>query len=187
MKKLIAIAALATAAIATPALADTLTGEVRLGDVRGGARADSTEVKAEYWTSAYGLQLGAELQGKQAANAGAVDAKFSVKAGLAAPEVFGVHTLAYGEIGQAFKAGPAEGQFWGAGVKASRDLIGPVSVNAGYRHREGFAANDALNEERLHAGLGLAVTDKTALGATYYRTRGTTNSDAVGLSLTRKF
>ena len=169
------------------ALADTLTAEVRLGDVRGGTRADSTEVKAEYWTAVHGIALGTELQAKQAANAGAVDAKFSVKAGVNAPEFFGVHTLAYGELGQTFVAGPKQGQFWGAGVKASRAVFGPVSVNAGYRHRQGFKADDVLNEERLHAGLGLAVTDKTSLGATYYRTRGTTNSDTVGLSVTRSF
>lgn len=188
MKKLIAIAALATAAITTPAFAsDTLTGEIRLGDARGGTRADSTEIKAEYWTAVHGVVLGSELQAKQAQNAGAVDAKFSVKAGLAAPEFFGVHTLAYGELGETFKAGPASGEFWGAGVKASRTLYGPVSLTAGYRHREGLKDNDHLNEERLHACLGLAVTDKTALGATYYRTRGTADSDTVGLSVTRKF
>ena len=115
-----------------------------------------------------------------------MDAKFSVKAGVSAPEYFGVHTLAYGEVGEVFKAGNA-GEFWGAGVKASRDLYGPVSLNVGYRHRQGLKDNDHLNEERLNAGLGLAVTDSTSLGATYYRTRGTTNSDTVGLSVTRKF
>ena len=187
MKKLIAIAALATAAIATPALAaDTLTGEVRLSDARGGNRADSTEIKAEYWTAVRGVALGAEIQAKQADNAGAVDATVSAKAGVSAPEIFGVSTLAFAELGQTFKAGNSN-EFWGAGVKSSRTLYGPVSLKAGYRHREGFTDATLINEERLHAGLGLAVTDKTALGATYYRTRGTTDSDAVGLSITRKF
>lgn len=187
MKKLIAIAALATAAISTPALAGTLTGEVRFGDVRNG-KADSTEYKVEYWDSVLGdtLKLGAELQSKQAENAGAIKSAVSVKAGLNGPAAFGVHTLAYGELGQAQKVGN-NAEFWGLGIKASRDLVGPISINAGYRHREGFHGSDNLNEERLHAGLSLAVTDSTSVGATYYRTRGTTDSDAVGLSISKKF
>lgn len=186
MKKLIAIAALAAATVATPALAGTLTGEVRFGDVRNG-RADSTEYRVEYWDSAFSvLNLGAEVQAKQAGNAGALTSTVSVKAGVSGPEAFGIHSLAYGEVGQVQKAGN-NGEFWGLGVKASRDLVGPVSVNAGYRHREGFHGADLINEERLHAGLGFAVTDSTSVGATYYRTRGTTNSDAAGVSLTKKF
>lgn len=189
MKKLIAIAALATAAIATPALAGTVTGEVRLGDVRGG-KADSTEYRVEAWDSLYGVKVGAELQAKQGANSGAVKGLISAKAGLEGPAIAGVHSLAYAEVGHALtqKVGAAGGnhEFWGLGVKLKRDLIGPVALTAGYRHREGFAAGD-MNEERLHAGLALNVNDKTALGATYYRTRGTTDSDAVGLGITRKF
>lgn len=192
MKKLIAFAALATAAITTPALAaDTLTGEVRLSDARGGARADSTEIRAEYWTAVKGVALGAELQSKQADNAGPLKGILSAKAGLNGPEIAGVHSLAYVELGEAFnqKVGAAGGnhEFWGAAVKFKRDLIGPVALTAGYRHREGFDAADRMNEERLHAGLALNVNDKTALGATYYRTRGTTDSDTVGLGVTRKF
>lgn len=190
MKKLIAIAALASAAIATPALAGTsVTGEVRLGDVRGG-KADSTEYRVEAWDSVRGVKVGAELQAKQGANSGAVKGLLSAKAGLDGPSIAGVHSLAYVEAGKALtqKVGAAGGnhEFWGLGVKLHRDLIGPVALTAGYRHREGFAAGD-MNEERLHAGLALNVNDNTALGATYYRTRGTTNSDAVGLGITRKF
>ena len=198
MKKLIAIAALATAAIATPALAGSVTGEVRLGDVRGG-KADSTEFRVEAWDSVYGVVVGAELQAKQAANSGPLKGLLSAKAGLEGPAVAGVHSLAYVELGEALNqkvtttvAGRTtttggNHEFWGAGVKFKRDLIGPVALTAGYRHREGFEAANAMNEERLHAGLALDVSDKTALGATYYRTRGTTNSDAVGLGVTHKF
>jgi hypothetical protein len=190
MKKLIAFAALATAAISTPALASSVTGEVRLGDVRGG-KADSTEYRVEAWDSLYGVKIGAELQAKQAANAGALKGLVSAKAGLEGPAIAGVHSLAYVEVGHALtqKVGAAGGnhEFWGAGVKFKRDLIGPVALTAGYRHREGFDAADRMNEERLHAGLALNVNEKTALGATYYRTRGTNDSDAVGLGITRKF
>lgn len=187
MKKLIALAALASAAVATPALAGTLTGEVRFGDVRNG-QADSTEYKVEYWDSVLNdtLKLGAELQTKQAENEGAIKSAVSVKAGLNGPAALGITTLAYGELGQAQRVGD-NAEFWGLGIKANRQLIGPVSVNAGYRHRQGFEGTDGLNEERLHAGLGLALTDNTSVGATYYRTRGTTDSDAVGVSVTRKF
>ena len=189
MKKLIAIAALATAAIATPALAGSITGEVRLGDVRGG-KADSTEYRVEAWDSVRGVKIGAELQAKQGANSGALKGLLSAKAGLDGPSIAGVNSLAYVEVGEALtqKVGAAGGnhEFWGLGLKLKRDLIGPVALTAGYRHREGFAAGD-MNEERLHAGLAYNVNDKTALGATYYRTRGTTNSDAVGLGITRKF
>ena len=198
MKKLIAIAALATAAIATPALAGTITGEVRLGDVRGG-KADSTEYRVEAWDSVHGVNIGAELQAKQGNNSGALKGLLSAKAGLAGPEYFGVHSLAYVELGEALSqkvsttvAGRTtttggNHEFWGLGLKLKRDLIGPVALTAGYRHREGFAAADKMNEERLHAGLAYNVNDKTALGATYYRTRGTTDSDAVGIAITRKF
>lgn len=199
MKKLIAIAALASAAIATPALAGTsVTGEVRLGDVRGG-KADSTEYRVEAWDSISGVKVGAELQAKQGANSGALKGLLSAKAGLEGPAIAGVHSLAYVEVGEALSqkvsttvAGRTtttggNHEFWGAGVKLKRDLIGPVALTAGYRHREGFDGKDAMNEERLHAGLALNVNDSTALGATYYRTRGTTNSDAVGLGITRKF
>lgn len=188
MKKLIAIAALASAAVAAPAYAGTVSGEVRFGDVRGGAHTDSTEIKVEYWDNLVaGFVAGAELQAKQASHQGAVDAKFSGKLGYNLPEVLGVKTVAYGELGESFVAGPRAGEFWGAGVKASRNVYGPIGVTAGYRHRQGFKSNDALNEERLNAGLTYAVTDTLGVGATYYRTRGTTNSDTIGLLLSKSF
>jgi hypothetical protein len=183
MKKLIAIAALATAAVATPAFAGSLTGEIRLSDVNGSA--NSTEYRAEYWNNLGALKLGAEFQTKQGENAGALGSKVSVKAGPALPSVAGLQLAAYGEVGKNLAAGH-NFEFWGAAVKASKELVGPLSLNVGYRHREGFAAGD-INEERLHAGLGYAVTDKLALGATYYRTRGTGEADAIGLGVTHKF
>lgn len=188
MKKLIAIAALAIAAVSTPATAGTLIGEVRFGDVRSTDTRnipDSTEYRVEYWDSIGAVNVGAELQTKQGENAGALGSKVSFKAGPALPSVAGVHLVAYGEVGKNLSAGN-NFEFWGAAVKARKDIIGPVSLNVGYRHREGFAAGD-INEERLSAGLGYAVTDKLALGATYYRTRGSHDSDAIGLGVTRKF
>lgn len=187
MKKLIAIAALATAAITSPAYAGSLTGEVRLGDVRNG-KADTTEYRVEAWNSLYGVKVGAEAQIRQGENSGPVKGLISAKAGLGVPSVAGFEGVGYVELGKALAQSNAGGnhEFWGLGLKLKRDLIGPVALTGGYRHREGFAAGD-MNEERLHAGLSLTVNDKTALGATYYRTRGTIDSDAVGLGITRKF
>ena len=190
MKKLIAIAALATAAIATPALAGTVTGEVRLGDVRGG-KADSTEYRVEAWDSLYGVKVGAELQAKQGANSGAVKGLISAKAGLEGPAIAGVHSLAYAEVGHALtqKVGAAGGnhEFWGLGVKLKRDLIGPVALTAGYRHREAFEGTARLTENRLDAGLALDIGAGNTVGAKYYRTTGTTRADAVGLNVTHSF
>lgn len=182
------LAALASVAIATPAMAESLTAEVRFGDVRSADTRNipnSTEYKVEYWNGIGALNVGAELQTKQGENAGALGSKVSLKAGPALPTVAGVQLAAYGELGKNLSAGN-NFEFWGAAVKARRGLVGPLSVNAGYRHRQGFDAGQ-INEERLHAGLGYDVTNKLALGATYYRTRGSVDSDAIGVSVTRKF
>lgn len=180
------IALAAASLISTAANAGTVTGEVRLGGVAKG-QASSTEYKVEYSDVFAGLvTYGAELQTKQADNAGALGSKVSLKLGPVLPDVAGFHTAAYGEFGQNLKQGNNY-EFWGAGVKAARDLYGPVSVNFGYRHREGFEAANHLNEERLNAGLAYALTDSTKLGATYYRTSGTTRDDAIGLSISKSF
>ena len=149
-------------------------------------RASKKTYRAEYWNSIGAINVGAELQTKQGENAGALGSKVSLKAGPALPSVAGLHLAAYGEVGKNLAAGK-NFEFWGAAVKASKDLIGPLSLTAGYRHRQGFEGANGLNEERLHAGLGYAVTDKLAVGATYYRTRGTNDSDAVGVGVTHKF
>ena len=180
------LTALAAASlISTAANAGTVTGEVRFGGVANG-QANSTEYDVQYWDTFSGLvTYGAELQTKQADNAGALDSKVSLKLGPALPKVAGVHVTAYGEVGQNLKLNNNY-EFWGAGVKASRDLYGPVSVNVGYRHREDFE-NRAMNENRLNAGLGLALNDSTKLGATYYRTTGTVRDDQIGLSISKSF
>lgn len=185
-KSMLTLTAIALSAAASPAMAGTLTAEVRLADVRNN-KVDSTELKVEYWDAALkgAVKLGAELQAKDTTNA-AVKSTASVKAGVEGPAALGFTTLAYGEVGQVIKVGN-NADFWGLGIKGSRQLIGNVSLHGGYRHREGFTGADGMNEERVHAGLGVALTDNTAVGATYYRTRGTTDSDAVGISLTRKF
>ena len=173
--------------LASPALAaggPSLTGEIRIGDVRE-HKTDSTEFKVEYWDTAKFLNFGAELQAKQPENAGSVDSKISLKAGPVLPSILGFTPVAYGEVGRALKSANNY-DFWGAGIKTSVAVHGPISVGIGYRHREGFEAGK-MNEERLNGGVSLAVNHDYSLGAQYYRTRGTTNSDAVGISVTRKF
>lgn len=186
-KSILTLTAVALATVATPAMAGSLQGEVRFADVRNGNKPDSTEYKVEYWAPLNsGLNYGAELQVKQRNGAGALDSMASVKAGPNLPAVLGLNVAAYGELGRSFKVGN-NSEFWGAGLKVGRQLYGPISVTAGYRHRQGFEATDLLNEERLHGGLAIDVGSGNAVGATYYRTRGTTNADAIGVGITHKF
>lgn len=184
---MLAAVAAVTALSATTAHAGTLNAEVRLSDVRGGQAPDSTEYRVQ-WDApvAYGFTYGAEVQVKQRNNEGNLSSKISGKLGYELPTVLGFKTVAYGEIGRNLETGH-NFEFWGAGVKTKRDVYGPVSVNVGYRHREGFNGIDGLNEERVNAGLGLAVTQNDVVGVTYYRTTGTTRQDAIGVGLTHSF
>lgn len=187
MKTLVMAAAAASALVATPVLAGTLQGEVRLSDVRGGQRPDSTEYRVQ-WDApiAYGFTYGVELQTKQKEDAGSLSSKVSGKLGYEVPTVLGFKTVAYGEVGKNLEQN-RNFEFWGAGIKTKRQVYGPFSVNAGYRHREGFNGVDGLNEERVHGGIGYALSDKDTVGVTYYRTSGTTRQDAIGLGLTHSF
>ena len=197
-KTILALTAATVAAVSTPAMAGSVTGEVRLGDLRS-AKAASTEYRIESWDSVRGFNLGAEVQVKQPNGQGAVSAIVSGKAGVTLPEVAGIHAVAYTELGESLsqKVTTRVGTrnvvtggnktFWGAAVKAERALVGPVSVVVGYRHREGFDGSSAINENRLLGGLNVALNDATTAGATFYRTRGTVDSEVVGLGLTRKF
>jgi len=199
MKKLIVIAALAMAAVTTPAMADTITGEVKFNDVRSG-RPDATSYKLEYMADVTtNVVAGAEVQVSQPEDGGSAKTRVSVKAGYVLPEVLGIHTVAYGEIGEAFadKVTTRVGNrnvvtggnytLWGAGVKASRHVYGPVSVVAGYRHREGFENASGVKTDRLNAGLSYAFRENTSVTANYYRTRGTANIDAIGIAIAQKF
>lgn len=186
MVKYSLIALTAGTLLSTPAMASSsITAEYRLADVRGGAP-DSSEFKVEYnapLNSA--LKYGVELQVKQRDNQGSLTSKVSAKAGPNLPDLFGFSTFAYGEVGKNMAQGN-NFEFWGAGVKTSRALVGPVSVSVGYRHREGFNTVDMV-ENRINAGLGLAINDANSLGVQYYRTTGSSRSDALGFGITHKF
>ena len=187
MKKTIfALTAAAVAVVSTPAVAGTIAAEARFADVRKGAT-DSTEYVVQYNAPlASLLNYGVELQVKQADNAGALDSKVSAKVGPALPAIFGFKTVAYAEVGQALKQGDNY-VFWGAGTKLSRTVYGPVSATVGYRHREAFETTGRLTEDRLEGGLGYAIGAGNAVGVKYYRTTGTTRSDAVAVAVTHSF
>lgn len=186
MVKYSLIALTAVALSSTPALASsTITAEYRLADVRAGAP-DSSEFKVEYYAPLNTLlKYGAELQVKQKDNEGSLNSKVSAKLGPNLPDVLGFTTFAYGEVGKNMSQGN-NFEFWGAGVKTSRTIVGPVSVSVGYRHREGFNTVDMV-ENRLNAGIGLAISKDNSIGVQYYRTTGTSRSDALGFGITHKF
>ena len=186
MVKYSLIALTAGTLLSTPAMASsTITAEYRLADVRGGAP-DSSEFKVEYnapLNSA--IKYGVELQVKQRDNEGSLSSKIAAKAGPNLPTILGFSTFAYGEVGKSMTQGN-NFEFWGAGVKTSRTIIGPVSASVGFRHREGFHPVD-MEENRINAGLGLAINGSNSLGVQYYRTTGSSRSDALGFGITHKF
>jgi hypothetical protein len=189
MKKLITAAALliVSAATASPAIAGTLTAELRFADPRGGTHSDSTEYKLDYADTLTKYDLvGAEFTSKQAAGQGSVSSKLVGRVGPNIPSVLGVKVTPYAELGYTIKQGN-DATLYGLGVKASRDVYGPVSLSVGYRHREGFKFADGIREDRFNGGLNYAVTKATSVGVQYYHTYGTTNADQIGVALAHKF
>lgn len=187
MKKIMVVMLAAVAALSSaPAFADSINAEVRLGDIRGGARPNTTEFDVNYNAPLVSyLNYGAEVSITQANKSGPVNGKVSVNLGPNLPTVLGFTPTAYVEVGRNIQQN-RNYNFWGVAGNLSRDIYGPVRVNVGYRHREGFARAN-LREERVNAGLGFNVTASNTLGVNYYRTTGTTRSDAVAFGLTHRF
>jgi hypothetical protein len=158
---------------------------VRFGDVRG-AKPNTTEYRVQ-WDAPLtkDLTYGVELQVAQRNNAGQLNSLVSGKVGANLPVVAGFKTNAYGEVGRSLSTGN-NFQFWGAGVKTERSVYGPVSVDVGYRHRQGFNAGN-MREDRVNAGLNYNFDDRNAVGVNYYRTSGTTRTDQVGVGYTHQF
>lgn len=175
------LAASAALLTATPALAGpTLDTEVRFADVRE-ARQDSTEYRLEFKDIAFGgLNYGFEVVTKQNDGAGPVNTRFSGKLGTTWNNV-----SVYSELGESLNAGN-NFTFWGLGAKASVPVHKNVSVILGYRHREGFDTVN-MNQERVNGGVSVVLNSNYSMAAQYYRTRGSSNTDAVGLGITRKF
>lgn len=175
---------------AAPGLAadqSAITAEVRIADPRGGTHIGNNEYRIEYKDSVlHSVNYALEVDADQNVHAGQLGAEVSARVGPALPIVFkSVVPTLYTEVGSSLKTGH-NFEFWGVGAGAGTNLYGPVSISVGYRHRESFTHHQ-MNEERLNGGLAVALDNRYSLGAQYYRTRGTRNSDAVGLSVTRKF
>lgn len=185
MTKLFVAVAAATTLLAAPAFAGSLEIEGVLSDPVGG-RQDSTGLTAEYTDRLYkDIDFGLEFQANQLENAGALSnaAVAKLSTDIAGPA--GVTLTPFVEVGRAFGQGD-NFSFWGAELQASKVIQGPVTGVVGIRHREGFDT-DLLDETRLAAGLQYAVTERQAVGVTYYRTRGSSDRDSVGISYTVKF
>ena len=161
----------------------SVSTEYRMIDNATGSNAD--EFKLEYNDSLSIVNFGGEISAKQTENQGSVGSKLSLKAGPALPEVLGFKPAVYVEAGRSL-AKDDDYNFYGIGGKVSHVIYGPISGNVGYRYRKAVNADD-LVENRANAGLSAKITDQLALGANYYYTRGTSESEAVGFSLTRSF
>ena len=162
-----------------------LTGEVVFGDTRSN-RLDSTEYRVNLTNKFDFLNVGAELQTKQNLRSTNIDSTLSLNVGVDGLEFLGVSTALYGEVGE-FASRQNNETFYGLGVNASRQVYGSLSANVGYRLREGFDSQRFVDEDRLNVGASYQFLTNTGVGVNYYRTRGTTNSETVGLSLVRKF
>jgi len=185
---LLALTAISALAIAAPVMAASVTSEVRFGDVSGNTT-DSREYKLEYSAPApifTKLNLATELTVKQGEHEGAITSKLASRLETPTVKVFGVVPVVYGEFGNSMKQGN-NFSFVGAGVKASKQIVGPLSATVGYRHRQGLETTRDLNEDRLNAGLTYALNKNFGVGVQYYRTTGAVDSDQVGLQLVRKF
>lgn len=182
MRKLVTALVLA-AAIPTIASAGTVSAEYL-----NGSDPDTSAYKFQANGSMGKINLGAEVQAKQAAHNGALTNTFSVKAGPQLPDIAGFQTVANVELGKSEATGK-DFEFWGASVGASRKVFGPVTASVGYRHREGFTTAN-LKEDRFEAGLSMALNKKNDLGVTYYHYNDknvSSSNKVLGIGLTHKF
>lgn len=186
MKTFLSLAAVALMSTATVATAGTIQAEVRSANVLGARSVDAAEYRIEYTAPITStLNYGAELEVNQNMNRSSFNL-LSARFGPTLPTVLGFKTEAYGEVGRSLTNSTNFG-FWGASLRTTRQVYGPISVTVGYRHREDFSDSIKLSENRLNAGLGYDLTKNTKVNATFYRTSGTTRTDAVGVALVQSF
>jgi len=185
MRNFVLAIAAALTVFSSAAMAGEVTGEARFGNSRNDGP-DSTEYALQYNdTVANALNLGVELEANQLSNEGDLATAFTGKVGPALPTVYGFKPVVYVEAGRVLTEGD-NFNVWGAGVEVSRRVYGPVSASVGYRYRLG-ASSDQLRENRYNVGLAADVTKEVGVGLGYYYTTGTTETEAVGVSLTRSF
>lgn len=178
-------AVLALSLAAAPAFAGTLKVEAR--DVTNqGTPGGAAELKLDYTAPLVGrFDYSVEVAAKQADNEGALRNTVvgRVQTDFKAPLGFTVTPRV--ELGSSFGRGN-NFALWGVEVTAKRTIYGPVSLNLGVRHREGFDASN-LNDNRTAVGLEYALGADRALGLTFYNTNGLVDSSAVGVSYKTKF
>jgi hypothetical protein len=174
-----------TLAAAAPAFAGELKIEAR--DVTNqGTPGGSAELKLDYKNDLVGrFDYSVELSARQADNTGNLrsSAVGRVQTDFSAPLGFTVTPRV--ELGASVGNGN-NFALWGVEVTAVRQIYGPVSLNLGVRHREGFDDAD-LNDNRTAVGLEYALGADRALGLTFYNTNGLVDSSAVGVSYKTKF
>jgi hypothetical protein len=185
MKKLLIL--LACTVLSSAAFADDVSLEARFGDVAHSlaqGKVDSSEYDlAVSHDLVKGLSVGVELQDRQAQ--GTVTGIGAANVGFAL-SVAGLKIKPYGEVGHESAASEST-NFWGAGVNASYPVVGPVSVEAGYRHRSGFSDAGLMKEDRVTGGLAWSFTKKDALAVSYQHYTGTLVQDVVGVTLRHSF
>ena len=195
MKTMFLTAALLAAA--TTASAGTLTGEVRLADTRSDVKgstegvlnyraavpASYVKVPTPYVT---GFVWGVEAASLQPEHSGAVNNKLVAQAGAKLAPINGVNVVTVAELGEKFQQGHNT-PFWGIGATASYPVTDRVTVDAGFRYREGLRNATAINEDRYNFGASYAVAKNTRVGLEYYRTTGTAHADAIGVKVARTF
>jgi opacity protein-like surface antigen len=182
MKKLLIL--LACTVMGSAALADDASLEVRFGDVAHSSAPSSTEyVLGVSHNLPAGLSVGGELQTRQAS--GAVTGIAAANLGWSTA-VFGLKIKPSVELGHESVSGDST-NFWGAGVNLSYPLVSSVSVEAGYRHREGFGNSELMKEDRVHGGLAMPLTKSDVLAVGYQHYTGTLSQNVIGVSLRHAF
>jgi len=161
----------------------SVTSEYKMIDNANGT--DANEYKLEYNDTLSIVNFGGEITAKQTEHQGGVGSKMALKVGPALPEVLGFKPAVYVEAGRSLASGD-DYNFYGAGAKVSHVIYGPISGNVGYRYRKAVNADD-LVENRVNAGLSAKIADELSIGSNFYYTRGTSESEAVGVSLIRNF
>jgi hypothetical protein len=179
-----AIAAALSMAAASPVFAQSLEVQGTYSDnVSGGG--DSKAVLVEYTDNLVGaFDWNVQLETGQRNTEGSVATTVAV--GVSRPfTVYGFDVRPSVEVGERFTTGENSG-FWGAGVDVERVVYGDLSGLVGYRHREGFGDSN-VREDRVEVGGRYKVSDDLKVGVSYLRTDGTTDSDAVAVSLVKTF
>lgn len=183
MKKTAIVAALAASLIGTAAHA----GSIKVEAESQLNKAEREAVKVEVWEGLTGpVGVGFEVKTFLAEGTNASYTNLVGKIGYALPTISGFSPVIKAEAG--VKTGVGNAEFWGVGAEVQRKLTDKVTATVGYRYRDGFGDEYGSNQQRAHVGVSYGLTKNSSVGATYYNYRkDSQNTDAVALSLTKKF